>query len=98
MRRRRGGHAAGVVDALRPVRHHLPLVPRAGWTMRLGMRRGMRCVAVVALWLVLGAAWAQRVEGDRPQAEGPYQVEVTVQSQVEAQRRVGFTRALMQVL
>jgi hypothetical protein len=58
----------------------------------------MRCVAVVALWLVLGAAWAQRVEGDRPQAEGPYQVEVTVQSQVEAQRRVGFTRALMQVL
>ena len=65
--------------------------------MRLGML-GKRFAMVAGLWLVLGAAWAQRVEGDRPQAQGPYQAEVTVQSQGEPQRRGGFTRALLQVL
>jgi len=58
----------------------------------------MRFAMVVGLWLVLGAAWAQRVEGDVPQAQGPYQAEVTVQSQTEPQRRGGFARALLQVL
>jgi len=58
----------------------------------------MRFAMVVGLWLVLGAAWAQRVEGDVPQAQGPYQAEVTVQSQAEPQRRGGFARALLQVL
>ncbi|HSR66263.1 MAG TPA: DUF2066 domain-containing protein, partial [Xanthomonadaceae bacterium] len=62
------------------------------------MRNWMRCVAVAGLWMAMGLAWAQRVEGDRPEAQGPYQAEVTVQSQAEAQRRGGFARALGQVL
>jgi hypothetical protein len=65
--------------------------------MRLGML-GRQVAMAAGLWLVLGAAWAQRVEGDRPEAQGPYQAEVTVQSQAEPQRRGGFARALLQVL
>ena len=62
------------------------------------MRNWMRCVAVAGLWMVFTLAWAQRVEGDRPEAQGPYQAEATVQSQGEAQRKAGFSRALGQVL
>jgi len=55
--------------------------------------------ALAALLLALpGPATAQRVEGDRAQAQGLYQAEVTVRSQGEADRRAGFARALGQVL
>ena len=62
------------------------------------MRLAIRVAAMAGLWLVMGLAWAQRVEGDRPQAQGPYQAEVGVQSQGESQRKAGYTRALTQVL
>jgi hypothetical protein len=45
-----------------------------------------------------GVAYAQRVEGDRAAAEGIYQTEVSVHSQSEAERNVGFARAMIQVL
>ena len=66
--------------------------------MRNRMRWMGRCMAVAGLWMVFTLAWAQRVEGDRPQAQGPYQAEVTVQGQAELQRKGGFSRALGQVL
>ena len=62
------------------------------------MRLAMRLVTAAGLWLVLGTALAQRVEGDRPEARGPYQAEVGVSSQAEAQRKGGFTRAMVEVL
>jgi hypothetical protein len=46
----------------------------------------------------IGTAWAQRVEGDRAAAQGMYQTEVSVHSQSESERNVGFARALLQVL
>ena len=46
----------------------------------------------------MGAASAQRVEGDRASAEGIYQAEVAVRSQTESERNGGFARALVQVL
>ena len=62
------------------------------------MRLAMRMAAVAGLWLVMGLALAQRVEGDRPEARGPYQAEVGVSSQGEAQRKGGYTRAMVEVL
>ncbi|HET6436235.1 MAG TPA: DUF2066 domain-containing protein, partial [Xanthomonadaceae bacterium] len=82
------------MDAPAALRHHRALALR--WDGR--MRLAMRMMAVAGLWLVLGTALAQRVEGDRPQARGPYQAEVTVTSQAEAQRRGGFSRAMLDVL
>jgi hypothetical protein len=82
------------MDALARLRHHPALVRR--WDGR--MRLAMRMAAVAGLWLVLGVALAQRVEGDRPEARGPYQAEVSVTSQAEAQRRGGFARAMVEVL
>jgi hypothetical protein len=82
------------MDAPAALRHHRRLA--LPWDGR--MRLAMRMMAVAGLWLVLGTALAQRVEGDRPQARGPYQAEVTVTSQGEAQRRGGFTRAMVEVL
>src|SRR5690554_5629785 len=48
--------------------------------------------------LASGDASAQRVEGDRAQAQGLYQAEVQVHSQREAERRSAFSRGLAQVL
>src|SRR5690606_28306360 len=50
-----------------------------------------------AALLVAGAASAQRVEGDRAAAQGPYEAEVPVRSQTETEREAGFARALAQV-
>lgn len=50
-----------------------------------------------AALLVAGAASAQRVEGDRAGAQGPYEAEVPVRSQTESEREAGFARALAQV-
>lgn len=41
---------------------------------------------------------AQRVEGSRAQASGPYAAEVVVNNQTDAQRNTGFARGLLQVL
>jgi len=55
--------------------------------------------AAMALWLAFaGPATAQRVEGDRAQARGLYQAEVSVRGQGEAERASGFARALAEVL
>ena len=67
--------------------------------MHLGWRLAKSWACVVALWLVLGPAFAQRVEGDRVAgARGLYEAEVNVNSQGEAERNTGFARALSQVL
>ena len=57
----------------------------------------------LAIALVLWLAWAlpvaaQRVEGDRAQARGVYQAEVSVRGQGEGERNAGFARALVEVL
>lgn len=51
----------------------------------------------VLAWLVAGMASAQRVEGDRAAAQGPYEAEVPVRSQAESEREAAFARALAQV-
>lgn len=50
-----------------------------------------------AALLAAGTASAQRVEGDRAGAQGPYEAEVPVRSQTESEREAGFARALAQV-
>jgi len=55
-------------------------------------------VWAVALALASFSAGAQRTEGDRVKAEGVYSTEISVNGQGEAERRVGFARALVQVL
>lgn len=69
------------------------------WTMQpgLGWLRAALLAAVLGLWLP-GVVWAQRVEGDRAVAEGPYQTEVSVRNQTAAERDKAFARALAQVL
>ena len=62
------------------------------------MRLAIRIALAAGLWLVLGLAWAQRVEGTRAAARGIYQAEVSVNSQRENERKAGFSRALAQVL
>ena len=56
--------------------------------------------AGLLFWAALAAtsAHAQRVEGDRAVARGLYEAEVSVNSQNEAERRAGFSRALAEVL
>jgi hypothetical protein len=56
-------------------------------------------VGTALLWLVLGTAFAQRVEGDVVVgARGLYEAEISVNGQGEAERNTGFARALSQVL
>ena len=67
----------------------------------MGRAFRMAWMVGVVLGLLLagmGAASAQRVEGDRASAEGIYQAEVPVRSQTEGERAGGFARALVQVL
>ena len=45
-----------------------------------------------------GLAHAQRTEGDRAAASGPYEAEVAVRNQADAERNAGFARALGMVL
>ena len=60
--------------------------------------RAMQVATLFGLWLVLGLAWAQRVEGDRAAAQGMYEAEVPVNSQSAGERSRGFARALTDVL
>ncbi len=55
--------------------------------------------ACLGLLMLLGAggAMAQRVEGDRAEAQSPYEAEVPVRSQAESERDSAFARALAQV-
>lgn len=62
------------------------------------MVRANRVFWVVMLLLVSFTATAQRVEGDRVAAQGPYAAEVSVNGQGEGERNTGFARALSQVL
>src|SRR5690606_25334866 len=68
-----------------------------GRRMRLAVR-GARMIgwALAALLLAAPAA-AQRVEGDRAEAQGLYEAEVPVRTQAEAERTAGYARALAQV-
>lgn len=58
--------------------------------------RQLACGLAMVL-LFAGTASAQRVEGDRAGAQGPYEAEVPVRSQSESEREAGFARALAQV-
>src|SRR5688500_8568704 len=62
------------------------------------MVRAFRGFWLAALLLASFTATAQRVEGDRAAARGPYEAEVTVNGQGEAERNTGFARALSSVL
>ena len=53
-------------------------------------------VAILLAWT--GPVQAQRVEGDRAQARGLYQAEVSVRGQGGGERKSGFARALAEVL
>src|SRR5690606_30392225 len=65
--------------------------------MRLAVR-GAWMIGWVGLALLLAApAAAQRVEGDRANAEGLYEAEVPVRTQSESERTAGQARALAQV-
>ena len=62
------------------------------------MVRAFRGFWLAALLLASFTATAQRVEGDRAAAQGPYEAEVSVNGQGEAERNTGFARALSGVL
>jgi hypothetical protein len=62
------------------------------------MIRAFQGFWLAALLLASFTATAQRVEGDRAGAQGPYEAEVTVNGQGEAERNTGFARALSSVL
>lgn len=62
------------------------------------MRRMIRAAVAIGCLVVSGWATAQRVEGDRASAQGPYEVEVPVNNQTASERTAGFARALSQVL
>ncbi|WP_425478898.1 DUF2066 domain-containing protein [Lysobacter antibioticus] len=64
----------------------------------MAMVRAIRSFVVAALMLASFAAAAQRVEGDRAEAAGPFSAEVQVNGQGEAERNGAMARALAQVL
>jgi uncharacterized protein len=67
--------------------------------MRVANRfaRQVAWACALALLAAAGTAMAQRVEGDRAGAQGPYEAEVPVRTQNEGEREAGFARALAQV-
>lgn len=58
----------------------------------------IRLLCMALLLAVSSGAAAQRVEGERAKAQGPYAAEITVTSQAPAQRPFAFARGLAQVL
>ncbi|WP_462116632.1 DUF2066 domain-containing protein [Lysobacter xanthus] len=63
------------------------------------MSRAFRTFSAFLLLLAFASAvQAQRVEGSRARASGPYSAEVVVNNQTDAQRNTGFARGLLQVL
>ena len=61
-------------------------------------RKSWAWMLVGAMLMFGGQAHAQRVEGDRAAASGPYEAEVAVRSQGDSERNAGFSRALAVVL
>lgn len=85
--------------APRPAVSPAPAAAHCARRMPVPLRRmAVAIIALAALTLAGGQAWAQRVEGARASATGMYEAEVSVNSQGEADRRAGFSRALAQVL
>jgi hypothetical protein len=82
------------MDALARLRHHSAITVRAGSRML----RSIRWTCLLAALLVAGSALAQRTEGDRARASGPFDAEVPVASQNDDERESAFARALAQVL
>jgi len=68
----------------------MPIENRRTWTLTA-------VLALVCL-LLTGPSPAQRVEGEHARADSLYAAEVSVRSQNESERRVGFARALALVL
>lgn len=62
------------------------------------MVRAFQGFWLTVLLLASFTAAAQRVEGDRAGAQGPYEAEVSVNGQGESERNAGFARALSTVL
>jgi len=62
------------------------------------MARAARFLSAFLLLAFSSVVFAQRVEGSRAQASGPYSAEVVVNNQTDAQRNNGFARGLLQVL
>ena len=62
------------------------------------MARASRYLSAFLLLAFSTVVLAQRVEGSRAQASGPYAAEVVVTNQGDAQRNTGFARGLLQVL
>jgi hypothetical protein len=62
------------------------------------MARASRFLSAFLLLAFSTVVLAQRVEGSRAQASGPYSAEVVVTNQTDAQRNSGFARGLLQVL
>ncbi|TZF91593.1 DUF2066 domain-containing protein [Lysobacter lacus] len=62
------------------------------------MARAYRIFLAFLLLASSTAVLAQRVEGSRASASGPYSAEVVVNNQGDAQRNSGFARGLLQVL
>lgn len=60
--------------------------------------RALPLLSLLFLCLTAGAAFAQRVEGERARAEGPYAAEIAVNGQGEGERNTAFARGLAQVL
>lgn len=67
-------------------------------TKAQGIGGGWLAVVAAVLLALAAPAAAQRVEGDRAEARGLYQAEVTVRGQGDAERQAGFARALAEVL
>ncbi len=64
-----------------------------------GMQRKSWAWMLAGMLLLFGGlAHAQRTEGDRAAASGPYEAEVAVRNQTESERNAGLGRALAQVL
>jgi len=61
-------------------------------------RKSWAWMLVCVLLMAGGQAHAQRTEGDRAAASGPYEAEVAVRSQGDSERNAGFGRALAVVL
>jgi hypothetical protein len=64
-----------------------------------GMQRKSWAWMLMGVLLIVGGqAHAQRTEGDRAAASGPYEAEVAVRNQADSERNAGFSRALAVVL
>lgn len=83
------------MDAAAGLRHHSSMDFQARVDR---MRRVPQIAITILMFLLAGSALAQRVEGSRAGASGPYEAEVPVRSQSAEERNAGFARALAQVL